>query len=173
MYQWISLDTCALPFCKLPIKMHHSDTYMYKTGFCFNRVLRECYILQMFIGHEGSMYLNQSIVYIYNTFFVVVVLGLSSHLCSALMVIEQWWFFSVPHLLWYAAYVYNGHLRGPMTHTCCRAFSSGAVTTCFYDSGLSRLGFKHPTFRLRGQRSNPLRHRRGKKIQLHLLINIY
>ena len=32
----------------------------------------------------------------------------------------------------------------------------------FYDVGLSRLGFENPTFRLRGQRSNSLRHRRGR-----------
>ena len=31
----------------------------------------------------------------------------------------------------------------------------------FYDLGLSRLGLEHPTFRLRGESSNPLRHRRG------------
>ena len=31
----------------------------------------------------------------------------------------------------------------------------------FYDLGLTQLGFEHPTCRLRGQRSNPLRHRRG------------
>ena len=36
-------------------------------------------------------------------------------LCSALMAIEQWGFFSVPHLLWHGASVYNGLLRGPMT----------------------------------------------------------
>ena len=30
---------------------------------------------------------------------------------------EQWGFFSVPHLLWHGAFVYNGHLRGPMTLT--------------------------------------------------------
>ena len=36
-------------------------------------------------------------------------------LCSALMAIEQWGFFSLPHLLWHGASVYNGHLRGPMT----------------------------------------------------------
>ena len=36
-------------------------------------------------------------------------------LCSALMSIEQWGFFSVPHLLWHVASVYNGHLRGPVT----------------------------------------------------------
>ena len=35
----------------------------------------------------------------------------------ALMVIEQWGFFSVPHLLWHRASVYNGHLRGPVTLT--------------------------------------------------------
>ena len=29
------------------------------------------------------------------------------------------------------------------THICCRAFGSGTVTTCFYDLGLSRLGFEH------------------------------
>ena len=47
-------------------------------------------------------------------------------------------------------------------HTYCRAFSNGAVTTCFYDVGPSRLGFEHPTFRLRDQRFNRLRHRRGR-----------
>ena len=39
--------------------------------------------------------------------------------------------------------------------------SSGAVTACFYDLSLSQLGFKHPNSRLRGEHSNPLRHRRG------------
>ena len=29
------------------------------------------------------------------------------YLCSALMAIEQWGFFSVPHLLWHGASVYN------------------------------------------------------------------
>ena len=36
-------------------------------------------------------------------------------LYSALMAIEQWWLFSVPHLLWQGASVYNGHLRGHVT----------------------------------------------------------
>ena len=47
------------------------------------------------------------------------------------------------------------------THIYCREFGSEAVTTCFYDVVLSRPGFEHQTFRLRGERSNPLRHRRG------------
>ena len=82
-------------------------------------------------------------------------------LCSALMAIEQWEFFSVPHLLWHLWWS-SGRIRD--THTYCRVYSSGAVTTCFYVLGLSRLGFEHPTFRLRGQYSNPVRHRRGRLI---------
>ena len=46
------------------------------------------------------------------------------------------------------------------SHLYCRAFRSGALTTCFYDLGLSQMGFKHPTFRSQGQGSNPLRQRR-------------
>ena len=38
-------------------------------------------------------------------------------LCLALMAIEQLGFFSVPHLLWHGASVYNIHLRRPMTLT--------------------------------------------------------
>ena len=38
---------------------------------------------------------------------------------------------------------------------------NGTVTICLYDLGLSRLGFELPTFRMRGERSNRLRHRRG------------
>ena len=81
-------------------------------------------------------------------------------LCSALMAIEQWGFFSVPLILWYGASVYNGHLWGTHdTHTYCRVISSGTVTMCFYDLGLSRVRFEYPTFHLRGQRCKPLRHR--------------
>ena len=50
--------------------------------------------------------------------------------------------------------------RDNHTHTYCRTFSSETVTTRFYELGLSRLGFKHTTFHLRGERSNPLRHSR-------------
>ena len=60
------------------------------------------------------------------------------YLYLALMAIEQWGFVSVP--------------------TC---YDRLAVTTCFYDLGLSRFGFGHPTFRMRGERSNRLRHRDG------------
>ena len=36
---------------------------------------------------------------------------------QAPMAIEQLRFFSVPHLLWQEASVYNGHLQGPVTLT--------------------------------------------------------
>ena len=41
--------------------------------------------------------------------------GCNFDLCPALMAIEQWGFYSVPHLLWHGAFVYNGHLRRPVT----------------------------------------------------------
>ena len=46
-------------------------------------------------------------------------------------------------------------------------FGSGAVTTCFNDLGLSQLGFEHPTFCLRGKRSNPLCHHRGPRGRMY------
>ena len=43
--------------------------------------------------------------------------GCKFDLCSALMAIEQWGFLSVSNLLWYGAYVCNGHFQGPVTLT--------------------------------------------------------
>ena len=60
---------------------------------------------------------------------------------------------SLATLLWHGTSLYNG-----------------AVTTCFNDLGLSRLGFEHPNFRLRGELSNPLRHRRTTLFELLQLI---
>ena len=54
------------------------------------------------------------------------------------------------------------------THTYCRA-----VTTCFYDLGPLRLGFEHPIFRLRDQRSSPLRHRRSYTNGTHVKLVFY
>ena len=49
------------------------------------------------------------------------------------------------------------------THTYCRAFINGTVTARFSNLGLSRLGSKHTTFRMRGERSNPLSHHCGDR----------
>ena len=84
-------------------------------------------------------------------------------LCSALMAIEQWGIFSLPYLMGHGTSVYNGHLAPRTRDTCtyCRAFSSGDVPTGIYDLDLSRLGFEHATFRMRGERTNRQRLFRG------------
>ena len=87
-------------------------------------------------------------------------------LSSALIAIEQLGFLnSVPHLLWHGASVYNGHLRGPVTliPVAERLVVDLSLKICFYDLGLSRLGFEN---RIRGQRSDPLRHRRLNMIHI-------
>ena len=81
-------------------------------------------------------------------------------LCSALMAIEQWWFFSVPHLLWHGASVYNGR----DTHTYCWAFSS--AWSCHYLFLRLRsvaAGIRTPNLPLARRSSSPLRHRRGPR----------
>ena len=52
------------------------------------------------------------------------------------------------------------------TYTNSRAFGSVAVSTCFNDFGQSLLGFEHPVFRLRGERSKQMRHRRAKLLEV-------
>ena len=46
-------------------------------------------------------------------------------------------------------------------HICYLAFSSGAVTICYYDLGLLRLGIGQPIFRMQGEFSNKLFPRRS------------
>ena len=75
--------------------------------------------------------------------------------CLAFIAFEQWLFFSVPHPLWHRESVYNGHF-----HLLMSVEQRGCLCQ-FYDLDLSRLGFEHPKFRLRGQRSNPVCQRRG------------
>ena len=38
----------------------------------------------------------------------------------------------------------------------------------FYELGLSRLGFGHPTFRMRGDHSSPLRHRHNDQLGIRI-----
>ena len=75
------------------------------------------------------------------------------------MAMEQWVICSVPHLLWHGASVYIGHLREPVSLA--PNVERLEVELLLPVLGLSRQGFEHPTFRLQGERSNPLRHRRG------------
>ena len=70
-----------------------------------------------------------------------------------------------------ACHTYCLKLSSPRTrdtHAYRRAFGSEAVTTSYNNLDLLRLGFEHPTFRMRGERSNLLRHRRGLRSQVHV-----
>ena len=79
------------------------------------------------------------------------------YLCSPLVAIEQWGFFSVSHLLWHRVSINNGHL--PWHSHLLPSFNQWS---CHYLRLRSvALGFEHPTFRMRGQHSNPLLHGRG------------
>ena len=78
------------------------------------------------------------------------------------MAIEQWGFYSVPHILWHGASVYNGHLWRPVTFKLnANRLAVEISLPDFNVLGLSRLGFEHPASRLRGECSNQLRHLRG------------
>ena len=74
-------------------------------------------------------------------------------LCSAIIAIEQRGFFTVPH------YCDTGHPFIMVISKDPLAFSSWAVTTCFYHLSMSRLGFELPNIRLRSECSSPLRKR--------------
>ena len=51
------------------------------------------------------------------------------------------------------------------TQTYCRSLSNGAVTACMLKRlGMSRPNFENPTFRMRCERSNRMRHRRDYKV---------
>ena len=76
----------------------------------------------------------------------LLVKGWNIDLYSALMAIEYWGFFNVPHLLWHKISVYNDHLRRTVTLTpICRAFGSGACTAWYDDLGMSRTGIESRT----------------------------
>ena len=92
---------------------------------------------------------------------------------SAHMAIEQWGFFSVPQLLWHGASVYNDHLRGlhHLRELVTPEVLAVELSLPVLMTGLSRTGFKHPTFRMWGERSNRLRHRSvGNLVNTLLLI---
>ena len=70
------------------------------------------------------------------------------NLCSALMVIEQRSFFSLPHLLWHRwTFLYNGYLCKTLTIITVALPSVWQCCHCqvFFDWGLTRLRFVHPT----------------------------
>ena len=74
----------------------------------------------------------------------------------------------MPHLLRHGPTLYNGN--SPRTRdnpTCYRAFGSGAVTTCFYELGLSRPGIE-PRFPAHDANALSLRHHGGLWVWIFL-----
>ena len=88
-------------------------------------------------------------------------------LCLAL---QQWGFFSVPHLC-DAEHAFKwSFARTRDTHGYCQAIRSEAVTNCFYDLNLE---FELPTFRFQGERSILLRHRRSGNVWSNTHYTVY
>ena len=63
-------------------------------------------------------------------------------LCSALMAIELWGFFTCHTYCDTGLPLIMVISEDPWNSPCCRAFGSGAVITCFYDLHLSRPGIE-------------------------------
>lgn len=57
---------------------------------------------------------------------------------------------SVPHRLWHQTSVLRSYIQGPVT---IKLFDSGTFNIYFDELGLSRPGFEHYTFCMRGERS--------------------
>ena len=81
-------------------------------------------------------------------------------LCSALMAIEQWGFFNVPHLLRHGPALYNGHLRGPVTLTPVAERFAVELSLPVFTTCLSRQGIETRSPACEAN-ALPLRHRGG------------
>ena len=106
-----------------------SHRFLYYEGYYFDFLGKFlCLFFCLFVGEFSS---HSRMCHSYEA---------SQYRRAILMAIKQWGFFSVPnlHQRWHEVCI--GHLCGPVrdTHTCCRAFRSGAVTTCLNDLGVSR-----------------------------------
>ena len=114
-------------------------------------------IYKVFIGHLNMECFESTVPAIFRFYaptFFLPILGTHGH--WPVRVLSR----ATSALTW--AYPYDSYLRGP----CCRAFGSGAVTTCLYDLGLSRLGIE-PRSHACEAIALPLRHRGGLLVYEH------
>ena len=76
--------------------------------------------------------------------------------CSALMTMDKWGFFSLPHLVWHGTSAYNGNLQGPVTLTLIADRFAVELLLPVFTSKVcrSRLGIEHLTSHWWGKRSN-------------------
>ena len=80
--------------------------------------------------------------------------------------IVRWGFFSVPHLLWHGACIYNGNPRGPVTLAVFAERLTKELLLLYLFLRLTRsslLGFEQTNFQMRDKRSNRQHHRRGRR----------
>ena len=61
-----------------------------------------------------------------------------------------------PQRLWHGAYIYNGNFRGPLTLTPIAEHLAVELSLPVFTTYVW-LGFEHPTFHFRDERTNPLR----------------
>ena len=92
---------------------------VYRTTWC----VLECFKNRVFVcllgffGGGGGSFDQLEIFFTHLRDVIITSEGLQILTCVRYLSIEQWGFFSVPHLLWHATSVYNGHLRGPVILT--------------------------------------------------------
>ena len=80
------------------------------------------------------------------------------NLCSALMVFEQWCFFSVPHLMWHGTSVYQGPVTlSPIAEHLAVKLSLHVFTTV-------AAGIRTLNLPIRGEHSHPLPRRRYQEV---------
>ena len=87
------------------------------------------------------------------------------YLCSALMAVEQWGFFNVPHPLRHGPTVYNGYLRGPVTLTCVVERLAVELSYLFLRLRSVATGDRIPISSMRGERSTSTPPRRSDFIK--------
>ena len=88
----------------------------------------------------------------------------SFDLWSALMVIEQWGFFSVTHVLWHGESVYTMVCKDSWHSHLLLSVWQWSCHYLFLRLRSVAAGIRTPKFRMRELRSNPLHHRRGYSV---------
>ena len=83
------------------------------------------------------------------------------YLHSELMAMEQWTFFSVPHLPRQGAFIYNGDFRGLVVLTPAAERLAVKLSLPVFTTYVCRAGIRTCNLPLRSERSNRLHHRDG------------
>ena len=132
--------------------MWHYDMFIFFARVCLSGVIGKMVLIWV-KGYMNSVFLKKTWTQFVWVFFVPLanyLLIWKCHHCrwrdrnfdlySALMTIEQWGLFNVPHLLCHGPTFIMVIFKD--TYTCCQAFSGGAVFTGLNFLGLARFFLK-------------------------------